>query len=96
MKLSLSQRQLYIVFPSEYDNLFVLSSGYVDTMKELLFTMTSTEWKHILNNYSEKEPKPLNTQFPPRNNKNDAVKNYCLNKERMKTPLCQSGLILFN
>lgn len=69
--------------------------GYVDTMRDLLFTMTSAERKHVLSKYLEKEPKPLNTQFPHRSDKDTAVKNYCLNKERLKTPLFPAGLMIF-
>ena len=59
-------------------------------MKELLFTMTSTERKNVSSKYAEKQPKPLNTKFTERKNKPEAVKSYISNKNK-ETTLYPSG-----
>ena len=51
-------------------------------MKRLLFTLPISDMKEVNDKYSAKVPKPLNTQFPERATKEDAVTSYM---ERSKT-----------
>ncbi|KAK2552479.1 hypothetical protein P5673_026573 [Acropora cervicornis] len=58
---------------------------YVETLKELLFGMTTAERNAVLSKYTSREPKPLKSQFPERKKKRDAVKTYEVNKARKET-----------
>lgn len=60
-------------------------------MKELLFSLTRAEMKIVLSKYNSKTPKPLNSQFPDKLPKSEAVKKFQVNKER-NTPLFPSGM----
>ena len=66
---------------------------YVETMKELLFGMTTAERNAVLARYTSREPKPLNSQFHERKNKIDAVKTYEVNKARKETAPFPSGIL---
>lgn len=66
---------------------------YVETMKELLFGMTTAERNAVLSRYTSREPKPLNSQFHERKNKGDAVETYEVNKARKETAPFPSGIL---
>lgn len=66
---------------------------YAETMKELLFGMTTAERNAVLSKYTSREPKPLNSQFPERKNKRDSVKTYEVNKARKETAPFPSGIL---
>ena len=51
-------------------------TGYVGSMKRLLFTLPKHVMKHVLDRYSKKAPKPLSAQFADRLDKQEAVKRY--------------------
>ena len=42
-------------------------------MRDLLFTLPRAQMKEVLNYYAKKVPAPLNTQFPDRQGKEEAV-----------------------
>ena len=69
----------------------LIFTGYVDTMRKLLFTLPKSEMKEILERYSAKAPEPLNRQFPERKSKEEAVKGYRRKKQMKKTSLFPSG-----
>ena len=61
-------------------------------MRDLLFTLPRAQMKEVLNDYAKKVPAPLNTQFPDRQGKEEAVHAYRARKQqKMKTPLYPSG-----
>lgn len=66
--------------------------GYVDSMKELLFSTTHGELKITLAKYHNKTPKPLCSKFPEKLSKPEAVKKFQLNQEKNQTPLFPSGM----
>lgn len=49
-----------------YMNWAVIFSGYVDTLKNLLFTLPKAEMKKVDEKYAARVPEPLNQQFPDR------------------------------
>lgn len=74
-----------------YMNWAVIFSGYVDTLKNLLFTLPKAEMKKVDEKYAARVPEPLNQQFPDRVNKEDAVKFYQARKATKKTSLSPPG-----
>lgn len=50
--------------------------GYVEDMKQLLFTLTKPEMAEVYSRYSAKAPEPLTAQFTDRMDKQSAVKAY--------------------
>ncbi|PFX22546.1 putative RNA-directed DNA polymerase from transposon X-element [Stylophora pistillata] len=68
---------------------------YVDTLKNLLFTLPKAEMKKVDEKYAARVPEPLNQQFPDRVNKEDAVKFYQARKATKKTSLFPPGSIFF-
>ena len=63
---------------------YILILGYVEHMKKLLFTLPSDSMNKILREHKEKVPKPLNTKFPDRRSKDEAIIIY--NTRKDKTP----------
>lgn len=57
------------------------AAGYVEEIKELLLTMSETKMKQIYEKYSSKAPDPMNTQFPDKLSKTEAVKQYHARKQ---------------
>ena len=53
-----------------------LHKGYVEDMKQLLFTLTKPEMAEVYSRYSAKAPEPLSAQFSDRMDKESAVKAY--------------------
>ena len=51
-------------------------TGYVESMKRLLFTLPKHAMKEVLDRYSKKAPKPLSAQFADRLDKQEAVNRY--------------------
>ena len=72
-----------------------LHVGYVEDIKQLLFTLTKPEMAEVYNRYSAKAPEPLSAQFNDRIDKQSAVKAY---KEKCgkvrNTALFPSGISL--
>ena len=66
-------------------------SGYVDSLKKLLFTLPKSKLKEILARWAAKAPEPLNRQFPERLNKEEAIKGYNAKKQMKKTTLFPPG-----
>ena len=50
--------------------------GYVDDLKELLFSMPKAAMAQVTAKYKAKTPQPLNTQFEDRLPKAEAVKHH--------------------
>ena len=72
-----------------------LHVGYVEDIKQLLFTLTKPEMAEVYSRYSAKALEPLSAQFNDRIDKQSAVKAY--NKKCGKvrnTPLFPSGIFL--
>ena len=69
--------------------------GYVQEIKELLFTMTSekdmSQLKAVFEKYNENIPEPLTSQFPDRANKEEAVKPFVERMQKETTKLYPSG-----
>ena len=53
-----------------------LHAGYVEDMKQLLFTLTKPEMAEVYSRYSAKAPEPLSAQFNDRIDKQSAVTAY--------------------
>ena len=66
------------------------SSGYVDEIKKLLFSLSRAEMKETFTKYSSKAPASLTSQFPDRVGKADAVKAY---EERTRRSLNSFQLV---
>ena len=65
-------------------------TGYVDTMKKLLFSLTDAERKEVLEKYSSKQPEPLNRQFLKRKSKEEAVEDYRARQTQThRRPVCK-------
>ena len=56
--------------------LLYLHKGYVEDMKQLLFTLTKPEMAEVYSRYSAHAPEPLSAQFDDRVDKESAVKAY--------------------
>ena len=54
----------------------LLHVGYVEDIKQLLFTLTKPEMAEVYSRYSTKAPKPLSARFNDRIDKQSAVKAY--------------------
>ena len=69
--------------------------GYVQEIKELLFTMTSekdmSQLKAVFEKYNEDIPEPLTSQFPDQANKEEAVKRFNERTQKENTKLYPSG-----
>ena len=58
----------------------------------MLFTLPKVQMKKVLDDYAKRAPAPLNSQFPDRRGKEEAVQAYKVRKQKkMKTPLCPPG-----
>lgn len=55
--------------------------GYVQDIKQLLFSMTKQERDDIRAKYKAKIPNPLNHQFPERNSKDTAIRRHEARKQ---------------
>lgn len=71
--------------------MYIFFSGYVETMRKLLFTLPKSEMMKVRYKYSAKVPEPLNRQFPGRKSKEDAVRDYKARKKMTRTSLFPSG-----
>lgn len=67
-----------------YLSLFVYL-GYVESMKNLLFSLSLSTLKEVAERYSAKVPKPLCAGFPDRVDKGTALKNYQARAKRKNT-----------
>ncbi|XP_044180169.1 uncharacterized protein LOC122961579 [Acropora millepora] len=66
--------------------------GYVEAMKNMLFTLPKVQIKKVLDDYAKRALAPLNSQFPDRRGKEEAVQAYKVRKQKkMKTPLYPPG-----
>lgn len=70
-------------FSRKYDNknYYCKFSGYVDDLKQLLFTLPLESLKEVNDRYKEKTPAPLNTQFEDRVTKEEAIKRHNSRKQ---------------
>ena len=58
----------------------------------MLFTLPKVQMKKVLDDYAKRAPAPLNSQFPDRRGKEEAVQAYKVRKQKkMKTPLYPPG-----
>ena len=58
----------------------------------MLFTLPKVQVKKVLDEYAKRAPAPLNSQFPDRRGKEEAVQAYKVRKQKkMKTPLYPPG-----
>ena len=53
---------------------FFLSPGYVDEIREMLFTVPLSDHQGIYEEFKAHQPEPLNRRFENRRSKTDAVK----------------------
>lgn len=72
--------------------LLILLLGYVDAIRDLVFEMPEETRKAIYDQYQRKVPSPMNTRFPERPSKVQAVENYNKRKHQ-DTALYPSGKI---
>ncbi|KAK3714764.1 hypothetical protein QZH41_010463 [Actinostola sp. cb2023] len=59
--------------------------GYVENMKKLLFSLTRDTLNKIMSEYKTKVPGPLNSKFPQRRSKDEAMVRYNKRKETIVT-----------
>ena len=71
--------------------IFCFKIGYVEQIKQLLFTMTKQERETIKEKYKAKIPEPLTNQFPARASKDTAVRRHRARKQ-LQTELFPSGI----
>lgn len=67
--------------------------GYVEDIKQLLFSMTKQERDNIGAKYKAKIPDPLNHQFLERTSKDTAIRRHKARKE-LRTELFPSGKVI--
>lgn len=60
-------------------------------MRKLVFSMPEGDLKAVSQKYSARAPKPLNTQFPERRGKEEAVQLHAGRRKRMATELYPAG-----
>lgn len=65
-------------------------SGYVDEMRNLLFSLSRTAMAAISTKYKAMVPEPLNRQFPERVDKKTAVEQH-LKRKNTETSLYPPG-----
>lgn len=71
---------------------YLLISGYVDEMKKLLFSLSSSVMKEKFTEYSSKAPTSLASQFPDRVGRTEAVEAYNKRiKQNTNTQLFPTG-----
>ena len=70
----------------------MLSTDYVDGLKELLFTLPANAREDISTKYKDRVPAPINTHFPDRLGKEEAVQNYRKRKQH-GTGLYPAGIM---
>lgn len=70
-------------------NLFHLD--YVEELRTLVFTMPEGDLKAVSARYSALAPQPLNTQFPERRGKEEAIKLHTERKKTLVTELYPAG-----
>ncbi len=68
--------------------------GYVDSLQEILFSLSRKEMKAVLSKYQKKTPKPLNSQFPEKLPKAEAVKKFQVDHKKSITQLFPPGTVL--
>lgn len=67
--------------------------GYVEDIKQLLFSMTKQERDNIGAKYKAKIPDPLNHQFLERTSKDTSIRHHKARKE-LRTELFPSGKVI--
>jgi hypothetical protein len=71
---------------------YFIVQGYVGNIKEILFSKSEKELNAIKKKYAAKVPPPLNTQFPDRTAKDEAIKQQRKGKQK-EAELFPSGTI---
>ncbi len=61
---------------------YFIVQGYVGNIKEILFSKSEKELKAINKKYAAKVPQPLNSQFPDRKLKDEAIKQQRKRKQK--------------
>ena len=74
----------------------VHTTTYVEELRKLVFSMSNVELKAVSERHSARVPQPLNTQFPDRRKKEEAVKLHADRKKRLATELYPTGKMAFN
>ena len=76
---------------------YLLSIGYVQEMKKLLFAMTKekdmSQLKAVYEKYSANAPDSLSSQFPDRVNKPEAVQHHIERTQKETSKLYPSGIL---
>lgn len=75
----------------DYSSYFI-AQGYVGNIKEILFSKSEKELIAINKKYAAKVPQPLNSQFPDRKLKDEAIKQQRKRKQT-EAELFPSGTI---
>ena len=63
----------------------------MEEIRELVFSMSVIERNAILAEYKNKTPAPMNTQFPDRIPRAEAVENYHKRKQKETAPYPSGG-----
>ena len=66
-----------------YCNLHCIHSGYVDDIRKLLFSVSKCEMTETRKKYEGKAPDPLNSQYPNRRAREEAIEHQ--DERRQKT-----------
>lgn len=79
---------------------YLLSTGYVQEIKELLFAMTKekdmSQLKAVYEKYSANVPESLSSQFPDRVTKPEAVQHHIERTQKETSKLYPSGILKYH
>ena len=88
-------RQLENYIFTSSGSIFICSLGYVEEIKQVLFSIIKEERESIRDRYKAKVPEPLSNQFPERASKDEAIMRHTQRKQT-STELFPSGKIIIN
>ena len=80
-----------LVIVLHFNRIYYVCTDYVGEIWNDLLGMSKEKWKSVAEKYSAKVPQPLNSQFPNRAKKSEAVGGYEERKEKEVTKLYPPG-----
>lgn len=85
---------LYIILRTLHSLVFCVI-GYVHSIGNILLSATQEKLEEVITRYASSKPKPLNTQFPARLGKNEAILKHKSQKSMDNVRLFPIGRLLF-
>ena len=73
----------------------LFTAAYVDAIQDLLLSLSCKTLKEKLKKYEKKVPKPLNSKFPEKLKKTEAITKYEDKKKGSKTSLFPTGKVIY-